>query len=149
MACPTFRRFFAAVVGVILITACGSESKPREMRQWTEDMTFIIETTPLPPVAEEVTTFKIIAQDKKTGQPIESGEGRIFASHIDRANAYDGLAKGEEVGTYYARIRFPLKGDWVLGLQFRRDSTKPLQRTNDWTQTVLKAPPLGTPSKSE
>lgn len=140
------------LVGVLAIgvmAACGGGKPPAEVRQWTEDLTFRISTSPLPPVAEEMTTFKIIVQDKETGQPIQSGEGRIFASHQHLANVADGLAKGEEVGTYYARIRFPISGDWAVALQFRRDSTQPLQRTNDWMQTVRPAPPLGQDAKTE
>lgn len=147
---PNLISMALALALVFTVLACGSgERKLPQVRQWTEDLSFIIESSPLPPVAEELTTFKIVVQDKETGQPIETGEGRIFGSHIDRANVHDGFAKGEEVGTYYARVRFPVSGDWVLGLQFRRDSTQPLQRTNDWTQSVLRAPPLGTPSSTE
>lgn len=137
---------FGVVTALMMLSLAACERKaqePLEVRQWTDDLAFRIATTPLPPVAEEMTVYKIVVQDKETGQPIETGEGRIFASHADLANTYDGLAKGEEVGTYYARIRFPVSGDWAMGLQFRRDSTKPLQRTNDWTQTVRPAPPLG------
>ncbi len=107
-------------------------------------MAFRISATPLPPVAEGITTFKVVVQDKDSGQPIETGAGRIFATSQDRAQAGDGLAKGKEVGTYYARVRFPVSGEWSMGLQFRRDSTAALERTQDWQQTVLMAPPIGT-----
>ncbi len=139
-------RGVGVVAALLMLSLAACEQKPQEapeVRQWTDDLAFRIATKPLPPVAEGLTEYKIVVQDKKTGQPIETGQGRIFASHADLANTYDGLAKGEEVGTYYARIRFPVSGDWAVGLQFRRDSTQPLQRTNDWTQTVRPAPPLG------
>ena len=67
--------------------------------------------------------LQIVVQDKKTGEPIETGQGRIFATSNDGANTDDGLAKGKEVGTYYGRLFFPTTGDWAVRLQFRRDST--------------------------
>jgi hypothetical protein len=93
--------------------------------------------------------YKVIVQDKNTGQPIEGGEGRIFASNQEQARTDNGLAKGKEIGTYYARLRFPVSGDWAVGMQFRRDSTKPLERTLDWVQTVSRAPALGADTTSQ
>ena len=124
------------------IAACGGPPKT-DIRQWTDDMAFRVSASPLPPVAEEMTTFKVVVQDKKTGKPIETGQGRIFATSEDRANASNGLAKGKEPGTYYTQIRFPTAGEWAVGMQFRRDSTAPLERTQDWRQLVNPAPPLG------
>ncbi len=140
----------AAMVGAAAITtvACGGGNRNTEIRQWTDDMAFRISVSPLPPVAEEITTYRVVVQDKESGQPIETGQGRIFATSPDRAQAGDGLAKGKEVGTYYARVRFPISGEWSMGLQFRRDSTKTLERTQDWQQTVLIAPPMGTPART-
>jgi len=130
------------LLGLASTVACTSTQPSTDIRQWTDDLAFRISVQPLPPVAEAITTFKIVVQDKETGQPIEGGQGRLFATNAERATSYDGLAKGKEVGTYYARIRFPVSGDWAVGLQFRRDSTKPLERTQDWSQTVQAAPPL-------
>lgn len=126
-----------------LVAACGGNERPLEVRQWTQDMSFRISVSPTPPVAEDIATYKVVVQDKNTGQPIETGQGRVFASNPDGAKSYDGLAKGKEVGTYYARLRFPVSGDWAMGLQFRRDSTKPLERTQDWYQTVSAPRPYG------
>lgn len=123
--------------------ACGGGARPTEIRQWTDDLAFRISVQPMPPVAELMTTFKVVVQDKETGKPIETGAGRIFATNAERAQANDGLAKGREPGTYYARIRFPAAGEWAIGMQFRRDSTAVLERTQDWRQMVLPAPPLG------
>ena len=78
----------------------------------------------------------MVVQDRSTGQPIQNGEGRVFATSVDGANTDDGLAKGEEVGTYYARLFFVISGDWAMALQFRADSTERLERV-DWMQTVL------------
>lgn len=130
-----------AAAGSIL--ACGNNNRATEIRQWTDDMAFRISVVPAPPIAEEITVFKIVVSDKDTGQPIQAGQGRIFATSQEHAQTGDGLAKGPEVGTYYAHVRFPVSGDWAVGLQFRRDSTKKLERTEDWQQEVLPAPPLG------
>jgi hypothetical protein len=85
----------------------------------------------------------VVVKDRKTGQPISGGEGRIFASNREKVKVDDGFASGPEVGTYHASIRFPSSGDWAFGVQFRRDSTMVLERTTDWIQTILPAPPLG------
>lgn len=143
MTLHTLMREAIAVAAALTVTACGGGERNTDMRQWTNDMAFRISVSPMPPVAEEMTTFKVVVQDKTSGQPIETGEGRVFATSPDRAQAYDGLAKGKEVGTYYARIRFPVSGEWSVGMQFRRDSTKTLERTQDWQQTVLNPRPVG------
>jgi hypothetical protein len=116
------------------LAACGSP-RPLESRLWSDSYAFRITSDPVPPRAIEDIVFKIVVQDKKTGEPIESGEGRIFGTSKDRANANDGLAKGKEVGTYYAHILFPTTGDWAMGLQFRRVGAPKLERV-DWVQTV-------------
>lgn len=139
----TPRTLIGVLVAAAAVVSCGGGERTQEIRQWTNDMQFRISVTPLPPVAEKPAIFKVVVQDKETGQPIETGQGRIFATSPDRAQASDGLEKGKEVGTYYAHLRFPVAADWAIGMQFRRDSTKPLERTQDWQQTVLPAPPLG------
>jgi hypothetical protein len=127
----------------VFLASCGNDARVGEIRQWTDDLAFRISVTPAPPVAEEVSVFKVVVLDKNTGQPIQAGQGRIFATSQEHAQTGDGLAKGPEVGTYYAHVRFPVSGDWAVGLQFRRDSTTKLERTQDWRQQVLPAPPLG------
>lgn len=126
----------ASVLALGALDACGGTQPSTEMRQWTDDMQFRISVSPMPPVAEDIATYKVVVNDKATGQPIETGGGRVFASNQDGAKTYDGLAKGKEVGTYYARLRFPISGNWAMGLQFRRDSTRTLERTQDWYQSV-------------
>jgi hypothetical protein len=130
----------AAVAFVVatVVSACEGTSRPLETRLWSDTYAFRVLSDPVPPRAIEDITFRIIVQDKKTGQPIELGEGRIFGTSKDRANVNDGFAKGKEVGTYYAHVLFPTTGDWAMALQFRRDSTSKLERV-DWTQTVNNA----------
>ena len=131
------------VAAAVPLASCGNTERAAEIRQWTDDMSFRISVVPAPPVAEEISVFKVVVLDKTSGQPIQTGQGRIFATSQERAQSGDGLAKGPEVGTYYAHVRFPVAGDWAVGLQFRRDSTSKLERTQDWQQQVLPAPPLG------
>ena len=142
MSCRPLMRGMLVATGAVSLAACGNNRVP-EIRQYTDDIAFRISAVPAPPVAEEITVFKVVVLDKQTNQPIQNGEGRIFATSQQHAQAGDGLAKGAEVGTYYAHVRFPLAGDWAIGLQFRRDSASKLERTQDWQQQVLPAPPLG------
>lgn len=125
----------AALIAIAAVSACGPGPKTLENRQWSDNFAFRITVDPSPPRAIEDATYKIVVQDKKTGEPIETGEGRIFATSKDGANTDDGLAKGKEVGTYYGRLFFPTTGDWAVALQFRRDSTQRLERV-DWVQAV-------------
>ena len=128
---------------VLTALACKPEKPNLELRERTEHFAFRISVDPTPPVSEGVALYKIVAQDKDTGEPIQTGQGRIFASNIDHASTYDGLVKGTEIGTYYARLRFPVADEWAVSLQFRRDSLSPLERTEDWRQGVLAPAPLG------
>ena len=125
----------AAIAMAALLAACGSNPRTLDNRQWSDSFAFRITIDPSPPRSIEDATYKIVVQDKKTGEPIETGQGRIFATSVDGANTDDGLAKGKEVGTYYGRLFFPTTGDWAVGLQFRRDSTQKLERV-DWVQSV-------------
>ena len=82
-------------------------------------------------------------RDRASGQPIETGEGRIFANTLDGARTYDGFTKAPAVGTYTAKLRFVAAGQWAIGIQFHSASTKPLEKT-EWMQDVLQERP-GTP----
>jgi hypothetical protein len=116
--------------------ACGPSQEPSDLRLWSDKHAFRISSDPMPPRALEPARFRIVIRDRVTGQPLQQGEGRIFATSADGANTDDGLAKGEEVGTYYGRLFFVTAGDWAVAIQFRRDSTERLERV-DWVQTVL------------
>ncbi len=120
------------------LAACETNPRALDNRQWSDTFAFRITVEPSPPRAIEDIRYKVVVQDKKTGEPIESGEGRIFATSKDGANTDDGLQKGKEVGTYYGRLFFPVTGDWAMAVQFRRDSTQRLERV-DWTQSVNNA----------
>ncbi len=133
----------AMVAGVL--GGCGPNPKATELRLWSDNYAFRVTATPTPPLALEPIVYRIVVSDKKTGQPIETGEGRIFATSADRANSSDGLKKEKEVGTYSGRLFFATTGDWAAAIQFRRekDARMPLERV-DWIQGVRPASEPGT-----
>ena len=127
----------------LLLTACGGNPKALELRLWSDSYAFRVTPDPMPPRALEPIVYRVVVQDKKTGQPIEGGEGRIFATSADRASTNDGFKKEKELGTYSGRLFFPTVGDWAAAIQFRRASNLPLERV-DWIQTVHPASEPGT-----
>jgi hypothetical protein len=132
------RLVLAAAAVCAAASGCSNPERALENRQWSDSFAFRITVDPMPPRAIEDARYKVVVQDKKTGEPIETGQGRIFATSKDGANTDDGLVKGKEVGTYYGRLFYPTTGDWAIALQFRRDSTSRLERV-DWTQSVNNA----------
>ncbi len=128
----------ALSAAVALIAACGPNPKATETRGWSDHYAFRVSVSPMPPKALEYNHYRIVVQDKKTGQPIEGGEGRIFATSKDGANVDDGFRKEKELGTYSARLFFPTGGDWPIAIQFRREKNPgmALERI-DWIQAVL------------
>lgn len=133
-----------ALVAAALVN-CGPNPRSKELRLWSDSYAFRVTMTPMPPRALEPIPYRIVVQDKKTGQPIETGEGRIFASSRDGANTNDGLRKEKELGTYSGRIFFATSGDWAAAIQFRRDKNPQMRLERvDWTQTVQPASEPGT-----
>jgi hypothetical protein len=117
--------------------ACGPSLPPTDMRAWTDDFEFRISPDMVPPRALEQIHYSVTVRDKKTHEPIANGQGRIFATNADGHSIYDGFSYGPEVGVYHATLLFATAGDWAMNVQFRRDSTKALQRPDgDWRQTV-------------
>lgn len=131
------RALASLCVPMLVVAACSFERPVREMRLYTDDFAFRVTFEPMPPRAVNDTRFRVVVRDKESGQPIEGGQGRIFATNEDRHSIDNGLTPGAELGTYYTTLRFVNAGPWAMGLQFRRDSTQRLQRTNDWMQDVL------------
>ena len=83
-----------------LLATCSSRAAgpiPRrlDLRLWSDNYAFRVTSDPMPPRALEPIMYRIVVQDKKTGQPIETGEGRIFATSADGANTNDGLEEGK------------------------------------------------------
>ncbi len=138
---PNKRTRHVARAALVLVAwaaaACSFEKPQPELRLYTDDLAFRITFEPMPPRSMTDIQFRVVVRDRKTGQPIEGGQGRIFATNEDRHSIDNGLAPGAELGTYYTTLRFVNAGPWAMGLQFRRDSLKVLQRTTDWMQDVL------------
>jgi hypothetical protein len=138
------QKAFVPVLAVLL-ASCGPNPKATELRLWSDNYAFRVTVEPMPPRALEPIVYRLVVQDKKTGQPIEAGEGRIFATSADRANTSDGLKKEKELGTYSGRLFFATTGDWAAAIQFRRekDPRMPLERV-DWIQGVRLSSEPGT-----
>jgi hypothetical protein len=120
--------------------SCGPTLPNTDMRSWTPEFEFRISSDIVPPRALEQVHYTITVRENKTHEPIANGQGRIFATNADGHSIYDGFSYGPEVGVYHATLMFVTAGDWAMNLQFRRDSTKALQKPdNDWRQTVLVA----------
>jgi hypothetical protein len=132
---PHGARLAAAALALAGAACQGGERAPAELRQFTENLVIRVSSDPQPPRAREAIVWKIVVRDKETGQPIENGEGRIFATSRDGASTWDGLEPGPELGTYYGRLRFVTAGEWAVAIQFRKDSTQRLERV-DWMQDV-------------
>lgn len=127
-----------------VLAACGGEppASHREIRLTSDNFVFRISTDPMPPHARESHRWTVVIEDRETRQPVQSGEGRIFATSRDNANTWDGFAKEQEVGAFSGRLNFLTAGEWAMAVQFRADSTRPLDRV-DWIQEVRPERPIG------
>lgn len=134
------RRALPAMVALAIIGGCNTRDPQAaiDTRMWTDDLALRIRLTPRPPFAREDVIVRVVVSDKASGAPVERGEGRIYAMSKDSVKIYDGLERGPEPGTYYAKLNFLTAGEWAIGLQFRRDSTQKLE-TMDWLQTIRNA----------
>ena len=119
------------------IAACGPRApRESELRLWSPSYTFSIVPSESPPRAREAILYKVVVRDRETREPIESGEGQIYANNAERAGTWDGFAKGAELGTYYGKLNFVTAGSWAVAIRFRRDSLHRLE-TVEWMQDVL------------
>src|SRR3954467_13994606 len=129
----------------VALAGCSNGPKATELRLWSDNYFFRVTVDPMPPKALEPASYRVVVKDKKTGQPIETGEGRIFATSKDGANTNDGFKKEKELGTYSGRLFFATTGDWPAAIQFRREKNPnmPLERV-DWIQFLRDASEPGT-----
>jgi len=132
------RRWPFLLTAVAFVVACRSGPRDLSQKFLTEDMVLRVLPDPVPPRAREPIRYRVVVSDRETGEPIESGQGQIFATSQDGIDAYDPLVKGPELGTYYATMHFITAGQWALAIRFQRDSTRKLERM-DWMQEVFPA----------
>lgn len=116
--------------------ACGPRApRVHELRLISTNYAFTIIANPSPPHAREAILYKVIVRDRETRQPIETGEGQIFANDSAFARTWDGFEKGAELGTYYGKLNYVTSGLWAVAIRFRRDSLHPLEKV-EWMQDV-------------
>lgn len=127
-------RFLAAVF-FLANAACGAP-KQRELRLISPTFAFTIIPSQAPPHAREAILYKVVVRERESRQPIETGEGQIYASNAERSNTWDGFEKGAELGTYYGKLNFVTAGQWAVAIRFRRDSLHSLEKV-EWMQDVL------------
>lgn len=133
-------RVVLSLAAGVVLAGCDAGTPPKnELRLKTEDFTIRVSPETKPTRALEPIYWRVTVHDAKTGTPIESGEGRLFATNKDMKTVSNGLAATEELGTYRTNLMFVTAGMWAMAVQFRRDSTKVLQKTQDWTQDILTA----------
>jgi hypothetical protein len=138
---PRCRERLTVRVGIIsallvVLAACSREPREREMRLYSDSYTFTIVADITPPPAREPILYKVVVRDRKTRQPIENGEGQIYANNEERASTWDGFEKAPEIGTYRGRLNFVTAGLWAVAIRFRRDSLHRLE-TIEWLQEVM------------
>lgn len=143
------RRLGAVVTAVALgtalgVAACGGSSGPREMYYLTEHYRFSVTPEEAPPHARARIQYRVVINDRESRQPIQDGEGQIYASNRDGAKTWDGLVYGPEPGTYRGTISYVTSGVWAVAIRFRRDSLHALEKS-EWMQDVLPERPSDTP----
>lgn len=130
------RRSLATVLLVATAFACGPKGpRVHELRLISSNYAFTIIANPSPPRAREAVLYKVVIRDRDSRQPIETGEGQIYASNAEHANTWDGFEKGAELGTYYGKLNYVTAGLWAVAIRFRRDSLHPLEKV-EWMQDV-------------
>jgi hypothetical protein len=120
-------RQVSVLVLALAAVSCGPP-QARDLRVFTDTYAMSVSWEPKPPTARTPIIFKVVVRDKKTGEPIENGEGRMFANNIDGQGYSDSFTPAPESGTYTARMKFITAGDWAVGIQFRKDSLSKLER---------------------
>lgn len=140
---PSRLRMLGVAILAAAVLSCGTPDDPSVLRFMTDEFEIKVWPDVSPPRAIERITYTVVVKDKETQEPIVNGEGRIFATNADRKTVSNGFKYGPEAGTYRATLLFVTAGDWMMGIQFRRDSTEVLARTHDWRQDVKNEAPPG------
>ena len=133
---------------LLALAACGqTPANELALRQGTTSYLFTIKATQAPPHAEDSIRYDVVVLDRKTRQPIQNGEGQIYAGHPQGPRTWDGFAYGPEVGTYHGWMRFIIPGVWNVHVRFRRDSLSPLE-DSEWMQDVIESKPYQKPGRT-
>ena len=120
----------------LAVVACNREPRERQLHLNSSNYSFTIIPSQAPPRAREATLYKVVVRDRKSRQPIETGEGQIYANNEMGASTWDGFAKGAELGTYYGKLNYVTAELWAVAIRFRRDSLHPLEKV-EWLQDVI------------
>jgi hypothetical protein len=137
-------RLAVAAAFVVCAAACGGDDRPDPLRQMSNSYSYTISPDDSPPHARQDIHYVIQIFDRKTRQPIDNGNGQLFASNNMGAKTWDGMTYGPEVGTYHAKLNFVVAGTWAVAIRFQRDSLRPLERI-DWMQEVHDEKPSPVP----
>jgi len=126
-----------AVTAGAFSTGCDAGRPPiRELRFRTDSFVIRVAPETIPTRALEPVYWRVVVHDRDSGAPIQGGQGRIFATNKDMKTVSNGLEETGELGTYRSHLMYVTAGMWAMAIQFRRDSTQPLQKTQDWTQDI-------------
>lgn len=130
-------RVAGITLAVVLLAACGpGGGKAPPLRQMSTSYSYTVSPDDAPPHARSDIHYTVTIFDRKTRQPIENGEGQLFASNAEHAKTWDSFTYGPEIGTYHAKLNFIVAGTWAVAIRFRRDSLHRVERI-DWMQDVL------------
>ncbi len=120
----------------IAVGACGPDSGARVSDiRGGQTMATRISFQPTPAYAREKIQYRVVVQDRDSGQPIDNGWGQVYATSRDGKSIYDNLVPGTQLGTYFGNLNFLTSGTWAVAVRFRRDTLSPLE-TTEWMQEV-------------
>jgi hypothetical protein len=124
------------VVAAVVVGACGPDTGARASDiRGGEKMALRISFEPSPARAREKIQYRVVVQDRASGQQIENGWGQVYATSRDGKSIYDNLVAGTQLGTYFGSLNFLTAGSWAVAVRFRRDSLAPLE-TVEWMQEI-------------
>ena len=83
------------LAALVVLAACGDEGPPA-LRQMSNSYSYTISPDDSPPHARQDIHYVVQIFDRKTRQPIDNGEGQLFASNNQGAKTWDGMTYGPE-----------------------------------------------------
>jgi len=123
-------------LAAIAFAACGPGTGARASDiRGGEKMALRISFEPTPAYAREKIQYRVVVQDRESGQPIENGWGQVYATSRDGKSIHDNLVAATQLGAYFGTLNYITSGTWAVAVRFRRDSLAPLE-TVEWMQEV-------------